>query len=64
MDKTCESILRYTLKALVSGPDADFNSYIKAIKEDVDSRVGQHATITFNQLVTASQKKYQNMVAH
>ena len=63
MNKTCESLLRYTLKALVSGPDADFNTYVKTIKGDVDSGVGQHASITFNQLVTASRKKYQNMVA-
>ena len=63
MNKTCESLLWYTLKYLVSGPDADFNTYIKTIKGGVDSGVGQHANITFNQLMTASQKTYQNMVA-
>ena len=63
MNKSCESLTRYTLRALVSGPDADFNTYIKAIKGDVDAGVGQHASISFNELVTASRKKYQNMVA-
>jgi hypothetical protein len=29
----------------------------------VDAGVGQHASISFSELVTASRKKYQNMVA-
>ena len=63
MNKSCESILRYTLTALLSGSCQEFNSYIKSIKGDVDSGFGQHANITFEQLVVCARKKYLNMRA-
>ena len=63
MDATCESIIRYTINALLSGPDEDFNNFVKRIKGEVDSGMGPQANITFNQLVGASRKYYQNQVA-
>ena len=63
MNKSCESILRYTLTALLSGSCQEFNTYIKSIKGDVDSGFGPHANITFEQLVVCARKKYLNMKA-
>ena len=63
MDATCKSIIRYTINALLSGPDEDFNNFVKRIKGEVDSGMGPQANITFNQLVGASRKYYQNQVA-
>ena len=60
---TCESILRYTFNALLSGPCLDFNNFVKTIKGDVDSGIGTHADITFERLTIASRKKYLNMAA-
>ena len=60
---TCESILRYTFKALLSGPCLIFNTFVKAVKGDVDSGIGTHSSITFERLVIASRKKYLNMTA-
>ena len=54
MDKNCESMLRYTFTALLSGPCQDFNAYIKGVKGDVDSGVGLHSDITFPRLVAAA----------
>ena len=36
MDVTCESIIRHSLNALTSGPDHDFNSFVKGIKANVE----------------------------
>ena len=63
MDAMCESILRYTMAACLSGPCDDFNNFVKAIKGDVDSGIGPHARITFPQFVLAARNKYLNMVA-
>lgn len=63
MDATCESILRYSISASLSGPCEDFNSFVKSIKGGVDSGIGPHAKITFLQIVSAACNKYLNMVA-
>ena len=63
MDATCESILRYSMTACLSGPCDDFNSFVKAIKGDVDAGIGPHASITFTRFVSAARNKYLNMVA-
>ena len=62
-NKTCESVVRYTMNSLLSGPDKEFNNYMQAIKGDIDSGTGQHAKITCSELVAEAQNKYQNMVA-
>ena len=64
MNKSCESIVRYTVNALLSGPDKEFNSYMRAMKGDIDAGTGQHANISYGELVAAARNKYQNMVAH
>jgi len=63
MNKSCESIVRYTMNALLSGPDKEFNRYMRAMKGDIDAGTGQHANISYGELVAASRNKYQNMVA-
>ena len=45
---TCESIRRYCLNALLSGPDANFNAFIERIKDDIDSQTGLNKTMSFD----------------
>ena len=63
IDAMCKSIICYTINALLSGPGKDFNNFVKQIKGEVDSGVGPQVKITFNQLVGAARKYYQNQVA-
>ena len=52
---TCESIRRYSLNALLSGPNAKVNSFIERIKDDIDSQTGLK---TFDQIFSAARSKY------
>ena len=36
----CESIRRYVITALLSGPNARFNDFIHWINDDIESRTG------------------------
>ena len=63
MNATCESIVRYTLNACLSGPCDEFNSFIKGIKGDVDGCIATHANISFHNLVAAARNKFLNMTA-
>ena len=58
MDAMCESILRYTMTACLSSPCYDFNSFVKAIKGNVDAGIEPHAIITFPQFMSAARNKY------
>ena len=60
---TCESIRRYSLNALLSGPNAKFNSFIERIKDDIDSQTGLNKDMTFDQICSAARSKYNNMEA-
>ena len=60
---TCESIRRYCLNALLSGPNAKLNAFIECIKDDIDSQTGLNKTMSFNELCTAARSKYNNMNA-
>ena len=60
---TCESIRRYSLNALLSGPNAKFNSFIERIKDDIDSQTGLNKDMTFDQICSAAPSKYNNMEA-
>ena len=51
------------MNTLLSGPDKEFNNYMGAIRGDIDAGTGQHAGITYSELVAAAQNKFQNMVA-
>ena len=60
---TCESICRYGLNTLLSGPNAKFNSCIKRIKGDIDSQTGLNKNMAFDQICCAARSKYNNMEA-
>ena len=60
---TCESILHYTVNALRSGPNDEFNAYIGRIKDDIESGTGQFKDITFDKLCFVARSKYNNMDA-
>ena len=60
---TCESIRRYTINALLSGPNAGFNRFINNIKDDIDSQTGVNKDLTFDQIILAARTKYNNMEA-
>ena len=60
---TCESIRRYCLNVLLSGPNAKFNAFIEIIKDDIDSQTGSNKTMSFDEICTAARSKYNNMDA-
>ena len=60
---TCESIRRYTINALLSGPNDDFNRFIKSIKDDIDSQTGVNKELRFDEIALAARTKYNNMDA-
>ena len=60
---TCESIRRYCLNALLSGPNSKFNAFIERIKDDIYSKTGLNKTMSFDELCTAARSKYNNMDA-
>jgi hypothetical protein len=60
-ESTYEYITWYTLNFLLSGPNADFKSYIKRINNNIDSEAGPTADISFEELCLAARKKYLNM---
>ena len=41
--KKCESIRRYVLTALTSGPNTKFNSYVDCIEDDIEAGTGSTA---------------------
>ena len=61
---TCESICRYCLNTLLSGPNSKFNAFIERIKDDIYSQTGLNKTMTFDELCTAAHSKYNNMYAY
>ena len=56
-NSTCESIGRYCLNALLSGPNAKFNVFIERIKDDIDSQTGLNKTMFFDEICTAARSK-------
>ena len=48
---------------MLSGPSLDFKNFVRNIKGDADSGIGNHANITLESLVLVACKKYLNMVA-
>ena len=57
----CESERRYLISALMSGPNAKFNSYIDRIKDDVEARSGPYKDMTVNEILTSAKTKYATM---
>ena len=60
---TCESIRRYMLNALLSGPNPKFNVFIERIKDDIDLGIGLNNHMSHDDIATAARVKYKNMVA-
>ena len=42
----CESICRYTLTALTTGPNSKFNQFVERIQDDIKSGTGLHSNFT------------------
>ena len=57
----CSSILRYTIQALLSGPNAEFNSFVNRIKQDVESNTGPHKDDKYTDVIDAARTIYNNM---
>jgi hypothetical protein len=48
---------------LKSGPNAEFNKFIGDIERDIESGIGQHTLITVDNLFSASERFYNNLVS-
>ncbi len=60
-DAAPRNIRKLLINALKTGPNHDFNRFIERIEDDVDSGIGQHSTITAEDLIIAARTKYNNM---
>ena len=61
LGKECESIRRYVITALKSGPNANFNAYIDRINDDIESGTGQHRNMAWDDICESACSKYRNM---
>ena len=61
MAQNCKSILRFTLNALISGLNAQFNQFIGRIKDNIDSGTGANKKLDWNDIIEASRTKCTNM---
>ena len=61
LGKECESIRRYTITALSSGPNAKFNTFIDRINDNIESGTGVHKDMDWQQIIDAARSKYTNM---
>ena len=53
---------RLLFDALKTGPNHDFNQWIKHVHDEVNSGIGHNASIDADRLIIASRSKYNNMV--
>jgi hypothetical protein len=58
---TCESTRRYLMTALMSGPNAKFNSYIDRINDDIEAKSGPYKDFTVESIMSAATTKYETM---
>jgi hypothetical protein len=63
LGSTCESIRRYTIQALQSGPNATFNMYIDRLNDDIESGTGPNKNMTWQDIIIAARRKYSPMHA-
>ena len=61
LKSTCESIVRYTINALLSGPNDNFNMWVGRVKTDIESRTGPHKDDTYLDVIDAARAIYINM---
>ncbi len=59
---TPDSFRHYVYLALKTGPNADFNSFMDRIIEDIQPGIGFNKDITADELIIAARTKYNNMV--
>ena len=57
----CESIRRYVLTTLLSGPNSKFNRFIDRIQDDIKSGKGIHSKMTWQDIISSARTKFQNM---
>lgn len=62
LGSTCESIRRYTITALKSGPNDQFNSYIDRINDDIEAGSGQYRDLEWSDIIKSARSKYNNML--
>ena len=60
-DKDWESICRYTITALSSGPNAKINSFIDHLNDDNESQAGANKVMDWRDIIDAAQVKYNDM---
>ena len=58
---TCKSTRRYLMTALMSGPNAKFNSYIDCINDDIEAKSGPYKDFTVESIMLAATTKYKTM---
>ena len=56
-----ETYRRHVLDALLSGPNADFNTRMKSIKSDVDAVYDYNANVTPDMLLMSAKQLYINI---
>ena len=56
-----ETYRRHVLYALLSGPNADFNTRMKSIKSDVDAGYGYNANAAPDTLLVSAKQLYTNI---
>ena len=61
LNSDCESILRYTINALLTGSNDDFGNFIRRMKTDVESKTGPHKDDTYSDIIDAARAVYNNM---
>ncbi len=54
MGKTYESILRYSVTILRSGPNAIFNNYINRLNDDIETKTGENKHMKLPDAIQAS----------
>ena len=52
--KDCESIRRYTITALLSGPNAKFNNFIDRLNDDIESQTGANKEMDCQDVIDAA----------
>ena len=56
-----EAYKRHVMDALLSGPNADFNTRMKSIKSDVDAGYGYNANVAPDTLLMSAKQLYTNI---
>ncbi len=58
----CKSILCYTITALTSGPNGQFNGFVKRYNDDIKAGARPYKDFTWEDVIDGARNKYNNMV--